>query len=495
MDGAIRRDPRVAQNETFDLVVVGGGIHGAAATLAAARAGRRVLLLEREDFGGATSWNSLRILHGGLRYLQSLDLRRVRRSLQARAWFIGEFPELVEPLACLMPLYDVGLRRRAILRPALSLNELLRRTWGSRAELEMLPAGGILSRDEVIERFGGVRRSGLEGGALWFDGLFVQPQRVLVEMLRRAAASGATALNHMEVTDWEIDGGRVTSVRARDSREWSEFEFRTNAVLNCAGPWAPALAAREDPGLAKAFHPSLAFNLLLDHPLESAVSVAVEPAGGGRTYFLHPLEECTLAGTYHVATSEGDAKPTSEHIDSFLADLRAAVPDFHVTSDHVLRVLSGTVPAREPSSTKAAMRPLSRAAEDFDGPEGLHSLVGIKYTTAPLAAAAAVDRIFSDDGPAESSAGGEAARHGLRSEHDSPLPVREVPDWTGFGLWADRDPEAAGALLDAIVEEESVIEPDDLLLRRTDWGFDPRDRQRADARIRQLRPYLFERLA
>ena len=481
MNGAIIRDPRAAQDERYDLVVVGGGIHGAAATLIAARAGTRVILLEREDFGGATSWNSLRILHGGLRYLQSLDLRRFRRSVRARSWFIEEFPELVEPLACLMPLYEKGLRRRATLGPALRLNELLRRWWGTPTERERLPAGDLLSASEVIERFGAVRRGGLAGGALWYDGLLPQPQRVLVEMLRRAVALGATALNRMAVTRWTIDGGRVTAVQAKDSLTWQEFEFDTSAVLNCAGPWAPALVAGDDPGLANSFHPSLAFNLLLNHPLDSRVSVAVEPPDGGRTYFVHPLEDCALAGTYHVPTTDAAAEPTDEQVDAFLADLRGAIPDFHVTDAHVLRVLWGIVPAQAANETKAASRPLLRSASDGNGPMGLHSLVGVKYTTAPLAATSALDRIFPG------SLDGDSAPPGNQPE------VRDIPDWTGFGLWADRDPEAAGAFLDALVEEESVIEPDDLLLRRTDWGLDPRDRKHADARIRQLRPRLFAR--
>lgn len=479
MGGVIRREPGEFQDDAYDLVIVGGGIYGVAAILAAARAGHRALLLEREDFGGATSWNSLRVLHGGLRYLQTLDLRRFRQSVRARSWFVEELPELVEPLPCLMPLYGEGLRRRSTLGPALVVNEWLRRRWSSPAELEMLPEGRLLSKDEVIEAFGAVRRSGLQGGALWYDGLLPCPQRALIEMLRRAVSLGARALNHMELTDVVVREGRVVAVQARDSLAWHEYEFRTSHVLNCAGPWAAAIAAQEDPGLAAAFHPSLAFNLLLDHPLNSAVSVAVEPAGGGRTYFLQPLDDHTLAGTYHAPTDAGDARPTPEQIDDFLADLRSAIPDFHVTDEHVLRVMSGVLPARRPGTAELSTRPLLRTPADHDGPDGLHSLVGVKYTTAPLAAHDAIARIF----------GPEIA---IGSRDDDPPNVREVPDWTTFGLWADRDPEAAGALLDAIVGEESVMEPDDLLLRRTDWGLDPSDRNRTEARIRQIRPRLFD---
>ena len=82
----IRRDPATAAQKTFDLIVIGAGIHGAAAALEATRRGLNVLVIDRGDFGGETSWNSLRVLHGGLRYLQNLDLARFRESVRARSW-------------------------------------------------------------------------------------------------------------------------------------------------------------------------------------------------------------------------------------------------------------------------------------------------------------------------------------------------------------------------------------------------------------------------
>lgn len=477
MGGVIQRDPAAAQEERFDLVIVGAGVHGVAAALDAARRGHRALVIERHDFGGATSWNSLRVLHGGLRYLQSLDVARFRESVEARSWFIREFPDLIEPLPCLMPLYGRGLRRREVLGPVLALNEALRRRWSSAEERAFLAESRVVSLSEVVRWFAGVRQDGLRAGALWYDGLLARPQRVLIEMLRRAVALGAVALNYLEVTEVRSSDGRVTAIRARDTIDWTEYEFRTEAVLNCAGPWAPALAATSDPALIEAFNPSLAFNLLLHHPLDSTVSVAVEPAGGGRTYFLHPMGEWTLAGTYHATIDQGQDTPSEVQVEDFLADLRAAIPGFPVTTEHVRRVMSGVLPASRPGSADLARRPLFHSAADAGGPEGLHTLVGVKYTTAPLAAARAVAEVLG--GTPIPTAG-----------TPSP-PVRDVPGWTAFGLWADRDPEAAGALIDTIVAKESVREPDDLLLRRTDWGLDPRERNLAEARVRRLRPSLF----
>src|SRR5690606_21038054 len=110
----LQRDPEGASSCSFDLIVLGGGIYGAMVQLEAARRGIRSLLLERGDFGGATSANHFRIVHGGLRYLQSLDLPRFREAVAERRWWLRTFPDLVEPLRCVMPLYGEGLRRAAV---------------------------------------------------------------------------------------------------------------------------------------------------------------------------------------------------------------------------------------------------------------------------------------------------------------------------------------------------------------------------------------------
>ncbi|MEJ2083967.1 MAG: FAD-dependent oxidoreductase [Acidobacteriota bacterium] len=109
----IERNPALFSRDSYDLLIIGGGIYGACLSLEASRRGLSSLVLERDDFGGATSWNSLRILHGGLRYLQHLDLKRFRESVAERRWFSFWFPELVRPLPCLMPLYGKSRGRRS----------------------------------------------------------------------------------------------------------------------------------------------------------------------------------------------------------------------------------------------------------------------------------------------------------------------------------------------------------------------------------------------
>ena len=121
----IVREPIRAANEDYDIVIVGGGIYGAMLLLVATAHDLKAILIERNDFGSQTSFNSLRIIHGGLRYLQSLDIPRSKAMIAERAWFLKNFPDLIFHLPCLMPIYNRGLRSKSMLRFALRLDKLL----------------------------------------------------------------------------------------------------------------------------------------------------------------------------------------------------------------------------------------------------------------------------------------------------------------------------------------------------------------------------------
>lgn len=213
MMASLGRNPQKAQSQDYDLIIVGGGIYGAALSLESARRGLKPLLIEKGDFGEATSWNSFRIVHGGLRYLQSLDLYRFRESVQERKWFLKNFPDLVEPLPCLMTLYNEGLYNTHIFRVALLMNALFstNRNWGVRKD-RALKAGGVINQQEVLDQFPGVDAKGLKGGALWYDGFMINSQRLLIELLRWAASQGAQMVNYMEGKELVFKDGKVQGI-------------------------------------------------------------------------------------------------------------------------------------------------------------------------------------------------------------------------------------------------------------------------------------------
>jgi len=472
MDAVIDRDLRSAAAGSYDLLVVGGGIYGITLAFEAARRGLETLLVERDDFGGATTWNSLRILHGGLRYLQGLDLRRHRESVRERGWFLRHFPDLVEPLACLMPLHSPPrggrLRRPGALRAALAVDALLSRE-------RALPRGRLLGSAATAELFPGVDRSGLRGGALWQDAFVPDSQRLVIELLRWACRCGARALNYVEAVELRVEGGKVRGLRAVDRESGRSFEIAARAVANCAGPWVRRVARRLDRDRPDLFQPVLAFNLLLDRqPLSRAALAVASPEPGAQTWFLVPWKGRLLAGTaYAPATEEAlrDGQPGAPQVESFLGELNAAVPGLDAGADQVKRVLWGRLPAVAEGASAPGSRPVIRDHGSDGGPRGLVSVSGVKLTTARAVAEKTL--VVLAAGGALKPAPHPAAVE--RPEADPPLSLEDLTRLAG------EDWGAARTHLRGLVERQSVVRLEDLLLRRTDWGIDP---ERGEAAVR-----------
>lgn len=395
MDALIERNLEGAESRTWDLLVIGGGIYGATLALEAARRGLAALVVERGGFGEETTRNSLRIVHGGLRYLQSLDLPRFRESVAERRWFLRHFPDLVEPLPCLMPLYDPPrggvLRRPGALRLALRINDLLSRE-------RALPPGRLLTAGETAELFPAVDRAGLRGGALWHDAVVTDSRRLVVEILRRACRSGAAALDGTEAVDLLVEGGRVAGVLAVDRDSRRSLTLRARTVANCAGPWCRDVARRFDRDLPGLFRPALAFNLLLDRaPLSRAVLAVASPEPGAQTWFLLPWEGRLLAGTAYAPVprgSSGEEGPDESRIEGFLAALNAALPGLGLGRGEVEDVLWGRLPAVTEGGTALVSRPVVVDHGRHGGPAGLLSVSGVKLTTARAVAQRALAVLF-----------------------------------------------------------------------------------------------------
>lgn len=467
MVGLIERKPEEAARVSHDLIVVGGGVYGTALALEAARRGLRPLLLEREDFGARTSWNSLRIVHGGLRYLQDLDIKRFRESVGERRWFLRNFPDLVHPLRCLMPLYGDGLRRPSVLRCALLVNDLLsaRRNAGV-AEKSRLGRGRVLGLEEILALYPGVRRERLRGAAFWQDAAMPLSQRLLMEMLRWAAACGATSLNYVAARSLTLEGGRVSGVEAEDRETGASLRFRSPVVVNCAGPWSRGLAERFDRDLPPLFRPSLAMNVYLAREPVADLALAVAPpVRGARTYFLYPWEGGVFAGTYHAPLRRGEeeGRPWERHLAEFLSDLNAAVPGLEAAEDRVLRVHWGLLPAAEEGTERLAVREVILDHGRRGGPAGLVSVSGVKFTTARLVAEKTLRLVAALEGKS------------LPPRGAFPRPAAQaLPDGEAFRRMIREDRPAARTLVERLRREESSLHLDDLLLRRTAWGTDPR---------------------
>ena len=456
------RDPERASRERFDLVIVGGGIYGAMIALEAVRRRMRPLVLERGDFASATSFNSLRIIHGGLRYLQSADLGRYVKSARETAWFLDQFPDMAQPLPVLMPLYGEGLRRRSVFRCALAANDILSRIAIGAATTSQWPLRGrTISAEQTRVLAGAVDPMGLEGGAVWHDAFMPRAPLLVIEVLRWACHGGATALNYVEATKVVRADDRTSTVIAHDRIADRRLEFSADVVVNAAGPWAATLA--QAAGVAPGSLPclSLAWNLVLRRraPFDHAIAVKPPPKGA-QTYFLVPWKGALLAGTGHAPWHGGPDNPTVPQalLESFIDDINHALPGFDLRTAEVAHIFSGLLPAQSPGGHELAKRCVV-VDHRRGGEPRLISVSGVKFTEAREVA----DRVLRLAFPARNAIPYAAFRRPAACT---------APDYDF--MWM---PEASDASwlepLREIVEREPVERLEDLLLRRSSLGDDP----------------------
>lgn len=469
----IARDPSAASAHTYDLLLVGGGVHGVCLMREAASRGLSVCLCEAADFGSGASWNSLRILHGGLRYLQDFNLRRFRQSVVARRQWQCLFPGLVKPLRCLLPLDGRGLRNAILFSLALSANDLLTRFWSAGVQLgQGFPSSGVLRTPE-----GGLPVSfttrGRSGFAAWYDGLMVSPERMLMEMLNDACRRGSTALNYCHVSKLLHSGRAVHGALVHDRLTGRVEEIRARKVIDCSGVSAGRLDAA---GNARIARPVVAANLLLDLAPHRGTALAVYADGaGGQVFFLVPCHGMTMAGTTYAERPAGCMDPSLSpgEVEGFKQRLEAALPGHGIREARVVRVFSGLLPAQPAAHTVPLARECLYDHGRIGGVRGLYSLIGVKYTTAIAVATWIVDRLF----PGSNRSPEEA----LRTTDNTPILIDPMAT-QGHSL------DTLRAVVERLVRDESVCSLEDLVCRRTSWAFLQQDA--AEAIIAPLLPGL-----
>lgn len=367
-----------------DVVIIGGGIQGATMAVAAARKGLAPMIVERGALGGGASGNSYGIVHGGLRYLQTLDVPRWRRSRRAQAWFLANYPRFVTPLPCIMPLYRGCLRSPAAFRAAAAVENMLIGALGVEAPM---PRARLASASAVAAGYD-VPRERLAGAALWHDAELRDVVGLIGAMLAEAGIGGEAVKAGTEAIALNTEGDRTAGLRVRDRASGEEFDIIARHVINCAGSWSRSWRPDErTPSSA-----TLAFNLLLDLPFPGDAALAVsESPGRGRSYFLRPYEGGTFAGTYY-RPAPGAGEPVVEEGDvaEFLAVLDRAMPGMGIAGAKLRSIHAGLLPDKDGTGRGLSSRDYVSA----EGPAGYWTVLGGKLTTAPLLSFAAADRFW-----------------------------------------------------------------------------------------------------
>lgn len=345
-------------------MVIGGGISGLGLSWLAAQDGLSTLLLERHSCTGQTSNNSLRIMHGGFRYLQTLNLSRVIESARDQQFLLKRWPKLIIKLPCLMPLERFGLRSKIPLEIALRLYSQIVKRVGGDGEV------GQVIRAKEAQHLSALLSEQVSAGALlWYDALLTDPAALSLELQAASKQNGAKIHEHTEVKKVErvANGFRVSTNSA---------EFESKWVVNTAGPWVDSIT---DGSSASSQGWCRCFNIVLNRQLDAKFALAAR-SRAGRLYFAAPRNGVTAIGTQNLAQSVGSqlrSDVSESEIDTFLRDFNTAFPLAHVSQADIRKLECGVLPMQSLRNGE----PVLYGASQIRNEDGYIKVLSTKYTT------------------------------------------------------------------------------------------------------------------
>jgi glycerol-3-phosphate dehydrogenase len=411
----LARDLKRIKASNFDLLVIGSGIFGACAAWEATLRGLRVAIVDVRDFGAATSANSFKMVHGGIRYMQHLDLLRVRSSCHERSAFLRIAPHLVQPLPIVMPTYGYGTKGKAFLAAGMWSYDAVTidRNFGIVDQTRRIPMSRCLSREKVLSQFPELSTTSLTGGAVFYDAQMYNPTRLVLAFIQSAAAKGAVPLNYTAAREIRIENGRVRGCFIEDTLTGEKQEIACSAILNAAGPWAEGVLSRN--GIPSSANAPPAYSrdscFVVKRRFDSDYALAIPGSSAdsdailsrdARHLFLAPWRNYTLVGVWHKVWQESpdaigfDREDLLCHLD----EINSAYPTLNLCEDDVLMWNAGLLPFGDQRPGDQGLSFGKRSSlidhQQEHGIKGLVTLIGVRYTMGRGDGAQAINMLFGN---------------------------------------------------------------------------------------------------
>ena len=367
-----------ASSELFDLVVIGGGITGAGIALTAARKGWKTLILDKHDFAYGTSSRSAKMIHGGLRYLQHLQIKLVKEALHEREHLLKEYPHLVKPQPFFMPIYKSRLSK---IKLGIGLSGYDYLTGES-----SMPKHTEIDLEEVKLRFPQLKTGSMVGGFVYYDAK-TNDSRLTNEVIQEACDAGAIALNYMEVIDFKTLSNKTDSINCLDSISGQSINFRSKVFISATGIWTDEILKKLDKNdTRKYLLPSKGVHLILsaDHFPKDCVILLPTSTGDGRMIWCMPWDDnLSVVGTTDTDYSDGnDEIPIfDDEVQYILDSVNAQLKDKQLTENDILSVYAGIRPLLNDHQENKKSNKRSRDYQIWWNNENMLTISGGKLTS------------------------------------------------------------------------------------------------------------------
>jgi glycerol-3-phosphate dehydrogenase len=382
-----RPTPEQLTGTVFDLVVIGGGITGAATARDAALRGMSVLVVEKDDFAAGTSSRSSKLIHGGLRYLETYQFKLVAESVREREKMLTLAPHLTELRPFLYLLYEGYPESKALLNLGLTFYDVVSGSWRQRRH-------SMLSAQKVLQLEPHLRSKGLLGAGLYYD-VLTDDARLTLDTVKGATEAGAQALNHSAVTALVLENGKCRGVTITDTVTGRSFDVHARQVVSATGPWTDKTRELERTKATHRLRPTKGVHIVVkksDFPLNTAVFLR-SPTDQRVVWPTPSLEDDVV----YLGTTDTDytgdldnVKPDEQDIAYLIAVANHTIPEARLTEDHVVGSWAGLRPLIAPAPGVSASN-TSREHAITTGPTGLIAICGGKLTSNRVMAKHLVD--------------------------------------------------------------------------------------------------------
>ncbi len=399
----MKRNLEKLKHTCFDLLIIGGGITGSAIAWDASLRGYSVAVIEKKDFGHATSMATSKLIHGGLRYLENFDFGLVRESLRERRHMSNMVPHQIRPLPFLMPMYDMNIVSKYYLKAGLSLYDMLSFDKNLLKEKSnRLENHRWLSTKEALEHEPSLTQEKLSGAFFYYDLQSIHPERINIDFLLSASSHGAIVSNYLQVSDIMYnkisEQKKICGVKVKNQLENNEeFMISSKTIVNCSGPWIQTTLDKIELNVSHKVVLSKGIHLLMPkRQRDQAIFITTKD---NKHLLILPWLNYTLLGT---TDTEYDGSPdevsvSKEEAKNFLGLINEYYPVNYQFEDIIhsysgLRVLVIPTYVNKEKTYKISRRP-EIIDHEQEGMSGLISVVGGKYTTSRGLAERVVDHI------------------------------------------------------------------------------------------------------